>query len=158
MSRLIDAEKANYPITWMCRQLGVSRLVLRLARPGRARDRDGRPTARLAELIGEVFHDSRGTSAAPGRGRAQPRGHPASVGLVADLMRELGLAACQPRACKTTTIPGEQPVDSPDLIEREFTAPAPRQRLVTAGSTPPCIVRASVSPRSWSARSCVSGA
>ena len=45
-------------------------------------------------------------------------------------MRELGLRACQPRAYKRTTIPGEQPVTSPDLIGRDFTAAAPGQRLV----------------------------
>ena len=55
---------------------------------------------------------------------------PCSVGLVADLMRELGLRACQPRAYKRTTVPGEQPVTSPDLIGRDFTATAPGQRLV----------------------------
>src|SRR5213076_834473 len=57
-------------------------------------------------------------------------GHPCSVGLVADLMRELGLRACQPRAYKRTTVPGEQPVASPDLIGRDFTAAAPGHRLV----------------------------
>jgi transposase InsO family protein len=57
-------------------------------------------------------------------------GHPCSVGLVAGLMRELGLRACQPRAYKRTTVPGEQPVTSPDLIGRDFTAAAPGTRLV----------------------------
>jgi transposase InsO family protein len=42
--------------------------------------------------------------------------------MVADLMRELGLAAVQPRAYTRTTVPGEHPVASPDLIERDFTA------------------------------------
>jgi putative transposase len=50
--------------------------------------------------------------------------------LVADLMRELGLTACQPRAYKRTTVPGEEPVASPDLIDREFTADTPGQRVV----------------------------
>ena len=45
-------------------------------------------------------------------------------------MRELGLRACQPRAYKRTTVPGEEPVTSPDLIGRDFTAAAPGQRLV----------------------------
>jgi transposase InsO family protein len=45
-------------------------------------------------------------------------------------MRELGLRACQPRAYKRTTVPGEEPVRSPDLIGRDFTAPAPGQKLV----------------------------
>ena len=52
------------------------------------------------------------------------------MGLAADLMRELGLRACQPRAYKRTTMPGEQPVASPDLIGRDFTATAPGTRLV----------------------------
>lgn len=45
-------------------------------------------------------------------------------------MRELGLTACQPRAYKRTTVPGEEPVASPDLIDREFTADTPGQRVV----------------------------
>ncbi|KZO60099.1 hypothetical protein A2U19_03485 [Dietzia maris] len=35
-------------------------------------------------------------------------GHPASVGLIADLMRELGLAAVQRNAYKRTTVPDEK--------------------------------------------------
>lgn len=45
-------------------------------------------------------------------------------------MREAGLKACQPRAYKTTTVPGEQPVTSPDLLGRDFTGDAPGTRLV----------------------------
>ena len=45
-------------------------------------------------------------------------------------MRELGLRACQPRSYKRTTVPGDAPVSSPDLIAREFTAAEPGQRLV----------------------------
>jgi hypothetical protein len=52
-------------------------------------------------------------------------GHACSVGLVADLMRELSLRACQPRAYRRTTVPGTDPVESPDLIERDFTADQP---------------------------------
>lgn len=47
-------------------------------------------------------------------------------------MHRLGLAACQPRAYKRTTMPGQEPVHSPDLIDREFTAEAPVQRFVGA--------------------------
>jgi transposase InsO family protein len=45
-------------------------------------------------------------------------------------MRELGLKACQPRASKRTAVPGEQPVESPDLIDGVFTAASPGIRLV----------------------------
>jgi transposase InsO family protein len=80
----------------------------------------------LAELVVEVFDDSRGTYGCRRVAAELKRsGQPVSVGLVAELMRELGLAACQPRAYKVTTLPGEEPVASLDLIEREFTAPAP---------------------------------
>jgi transposase InsO family protein len=57
-------------------------------------------------------------------------GHACSVGLVADLMRELGLTACQPRAYRRTTLAGSEPTATVDLLERDFTAAAPGQRLV----------------------------
>jgi len=43
-----------------------------------------------------------------------------SIGTVADIMRELGLRAIQPRAYKRTTVAGDGSVLSPDLIERDF--------------------------------------
>ena len=95
------------------------------------------PTAARRRLLGievrRVFDGSRQTSGCR-RVAAQlnREGHECSVGLVADLMRELGLRAVQPRAYKRTTIPGEHPVDSPDLIGRDFhpASSAPGQRLV----------------------------
>lgn len=56
-------------------------------------------------------------------------GFPCSVGLVADLMREHGLKAIQPRAYKKTTVPGEGAETIPDLIDRDFTADQPGTRL-----------------------------
>jgi transposase InsO family protein len=54
-----------------------------------------------------------------------------SVGLIADLMRELGLRAVQPRGYRRTTLPSEQTVEIPDLIERDFAARGtPGERLV----------------------------
>jgi transposase InsO family protein len=86
----------------------------------------------LTEHVRRVFDGSRQTSGCR-RVTAQlnREGHECSVGLVADLMRELGLKAVQPRAYKRTTIPGDLPVEAPDLLERDFTAGgAPGQRLV----------------------------
>ena len=48
---------------------------------------------------------------------------------------KLELVACQPRSYKTTTIAGDRPVVSPDLIEREFCASLPGQRLVVTSPT-----------------------
>lgn len=115
----------------MCGLLGVARSSYyawrnRSETPTQARRRE------LAERIVKIFDDSRQTSGCR-RVAAQLNrdGHECSVGLVADLMRELGLRAVQPRAYKRTTVPGEDPVESPDLIGRDFTAGGlPGRRLV----------------------------
>lgn len=113
--------------------------LLRLARSSYYawRGRTETPAAaRRRELAGHVrrvFDGSRQTSGCR-RVAAQlnREGHECSVGLVADLMRELGLKAVQPRAYKVTTVPGEEPVTLPDLIGRDFDPAgcAPRERLV----------------------------
>jgi putative transposase len=127
---VIDAEKANYPIAFMCRLLRVPRSSFyawanRVETPTQARRRV------LAAAITTEFAASRQTSGCRRITAALNRaGIECSVGLVADLMRELGLAAVQPRAYKRTTVPGKAPVAAPDLLERDFTADAPGQRLV----------------------------
>jgi putative transposase len=127
---LIDAEKANYQITWMCSMLGVARSSF-YAWCNRAETATALRRRELAEHVERVFDASRGTYGCRRVTAALHRdGYPCSVGLVTELMRELGLHACQPRAYKRTTVPGEQPVVSPDLIDRDFTADAPGQRLV----------------------------
>ena len=94
---VIDAEKANYPIAWMCRQLGVPRSSFYAWR--HQVDTTTATAARrrvLGELVVEVFDDNRGTYGCRRvAAELNRRGHPVSVGLVADLMRELGLQACQ---------------------------------------------------------------
>jgi putative transposase len=127
---VIDAEKANYKIAWMCRLLGVPRSSFYAWR-NKAESATAARRRELAAQVRRVFGAGRGAYGCR-RVAAQLNrdGHRCSVGLVADLMRELGLRACQPRAYKRTTVPGEQPVTSPDLIGRDFTATAPGQRLV----------------------------
>jgi putative transposase len=127
---VIDAEKANYKISWMCTLLGVPRSSFYAWR-NRAETATAARRRELAAQVRRVFDQGRGAYGCR-RVAAQlnRNGHPCSVGLVADLMRELGLRACQPRAYKRTTVPGEQPVASPDLIGRDFTATAPGTRLV----------------------------
>jgi transposase InsO family protein len=129
---VIHAEKANYKIVWMCALLGVARSSYyawcnRVETPTATRRRE------LAVKIRRVFNHSRQTSGCR-RVAAQLNrdGHECSVGLVADLMRELGLKAVQPRAYKRTTVPGDDPVFAPDLIGRDFdpAGSVPGQRLV----------------------------
>ncbi|SCL27251.1 Transposase and inactivated derivatives [Micromonospora rhizosphaerae] len=127
---LIDAEKATYPVAWMCRMLRVPRSTFYAWR-NRAETATTARRRQLAEQVRRVFDASRGTYGCRRVTAALNReGIACSVGLVADLMRELGLQACQPRAYKRTTVPGQQPVSSPDLIAREFTAAQPGTRLV----------------------------
>ena len=127
---MIDAEKATYKIAWMCRLLGVPRSSFYAWR-NKAETATAARRRELAAQVCRVFEAGRGAYGCR-RVAAQLNrdGHPCSVGLAADLMRELGLRACQPRAYKRTTIPGEQPVTSPDLIGRDFTAVTPGTRLV----------------------------
>src|SRR3954464_8802737 len=89
----------------------------------------------LAAAIPAEFASSRQTSGCRRITAALNRaGIECSVGLVADLMRELGLTAVQPRVYKRTTVAGKEPVAAPDLIDRDFTAVVPGQRLV--GTSP----------------------
>jgi putative transposase len=127
---LIDAEKANYPIAFMCRLLGVPRSTFYAWR-NRAQSATAARRQELAGHVRRAFAAARGTYGCRRVAAALNRaGIACSVGLVADLMRELGLRACQPRAYKRTTVAGAQPVHSPDLIGRDFTAVEPGTRLV----------------------------
>jgi len=127
---LIDAEKARSPVVWMCRLLGVSRSTFSAWR-NRAETGSAARRRELAEHVRRVFDAARGTDGCRRVAAAVNRdGIACSVGLVADLIRGLELRAGQPRADRRTTLPGEQPVGSPDLIRRDFTAERPGVRLV----------------------------
>ncbi|MDV8009250.1 IS3 family transposase [Rhodococcus sp. IEGM 1318] len=126
---LIEAEKANYSIGWMCTLLDVPRSTfyvwrVRVETPTASRRRG------LREQVRRVFDTSRQTYGCR-RVAAQLNrdGIEVSVGTVAGIMRELRLCAVQPRAYKRTTIAGEVAA-IPDLIDRDFTAQVPGVRLV----------------------------
>ena len=58
-------------------------------------------------------------------------GVPAGPELVRSLMRELGLEPCQPRPWRVSLTEGDgQEHDIPDLVQRDFTAAAPGEKLV----------------------------
>lgn len=87
--------------------------------------------ADLAELVAEVFDEFRATYGCRRIARElNARGHACSVGLVADLMCELGLKAVQPRAYRVTTTHGEGDPYPADLLERDFTCDGPGTKLV----------------------------
>ncbi len=128
---LIDAEKANYPIVKMCEWAGVS-----TSGYYEWRDRPASATAirrgHLKKLITAIFELSDGTYGYR-RVHAQllRQGEQVSAEFVRELMRELGLVACQPRPYRpATTTPGD-PGPIPDLVNRDFTAEAPGQKMVS---------------------------
>ena len=127
---MIDAEKANYPIAWMCSMLHVPRSSFYEWR-SRALTATAVRRAELAVLVGEVFTEFRQTYGCRRIARElNARGIACSVGLVADLMREMGLKAVQPRAYRVTTVHGVDDEYPVDLIERDFTSQQPGTRLV----------------------------
>jgi putative transposase len=126
---VINAEKANYPIVKMCGWLAVSRAGFydwARATPTPA----ARRRSTLRTLISAAFESSRGTYGAR-RVAAVLRnsGQVVSTRLVAELMAELELVACQPRPWRRTTVPGEG-TNRPDLLARDFTAETPGIKLV----------------------------
>jgi len=133
--RLIDAEKANYPVLLLCKVLGVSRSGYYdwKDRPPSKRDLEN---ATLTERIRDVHHGSRGTYGYP-RVHAELRalGVRCSRKRVARLMRKDGLRGCI-RGRKRKHITRQDPlaVPAPDLVGRNFVAPAPN-KLWTADIT-----------------------
>lgn len=129
---LIDAEKANYPVVWMCHQLSVPRSTFYAwARRVGTVSATAARRSELAASVRVVFAEHRRTYGCRRIAAVlNRRGTPVSVGLVADLMREQHLQAVQPRAWRRTTLPGGTAPPAHDVIGRGFTADRPGQRLV----------------------------
>jgi putative transposase len=128
---LIDAEKANFPIVKMCEWAGVS-----TSGYYEWRDRPASATAirreHLKKLITAIFTLSDETYGYR-RVHAQLLRQKEQVSdeLVRELMRELDLVPCQPRPYRPTTTSPSNPGPIPDLVNRDFTADAPGQKMVS---------------------------
>jgi putative transposase len=132
--RLIDAEKASYPVSLLCRVLKVSRSGYYdwKDRPSSKRDREN---AALTEQIREVHERSRGIYGYP-RVHAELRalGVRCSRKRVARLMRKAGIKGCRRARKKRTTRRDPHATPAADLLKRNFTAEAP-DRVWTADIT-----------------------
>jgi transposase InsO family protein len=135
----IDAEKAatngdgtrRYSIQQMCRWLAVSTSGFYewLTRPASATTRRRKA---LTPLVVKAFTDSDGRY---GYRRVHAQlarwGQHVHPEVVRDLMRELGLVACQPRRSRRgTTRQAAKRAALPDLVNRDFTATAPGAKMV----------------------------
>ena len=126
----IDAQKAFFPTTLMCVWAAVSRSGFYdwLSRPTSA---TAARREELESIVAAVFKDSDGTYGYRRIHAELVRGQvPCSPELVRAVMRSLGLYPCQPKPFRpTTTTPGDATA-VPDLVARDFTAPAPGVKLV----------------------------
>ncbi len=134
--RLIDAEKAGYPVSLLCRVLGVSRsgyYAWRERPPSRRSVEDSVLTARIRE----VHERSRRTYGYP---RVHAELNASGIvqcgrRRVARLMREAGLRGCMRGRRRSTTRCEKNAVPAPDdLVDRRFLA-ASADRLWLADIT-----------------------
>jgi putative transposase len=125
--RLIDAKRAQHPVSLLCSVLGVSRAGYyawrdRLPSPRARRDDE------LLALIREIHADSEGSYGWPRiHAELRHRGVRISRKRVARLMRQAGLSGLLVRRRGKTTVrvPGVRP--APDLVARDFNPSAPNR-------------------------------
>jgi putative transposase len=132
--KLIDAEKASYPISLLCQALGVSRSGYYDWKDRSPSKRDTENAA-LTEKIKEIHTRSRQIYGYP-RVHAELRalGVRCSRKRVARLMRKAGLRGCLRGRKKRTTRRDKHAVPAPDLVKRNFRAIA-LDKLWTADIT-----------------------
>jgi putative transposase len=126
---LIHAERDNIPVARSCRVLRVARSSyyqwLHAEPSGRSID-----DAVLSAEIKDVFHEHKGRYGAPRvRRELRRRGARPSKKRVARLMRAQGLRGHTPRRFRKTTDSRHTKRIAPNLLERDFNAPAPNQVL-----------------------------
>jgi putative transposase len=138
MYEFIDAECADTPaggrhapaIMCMCRWLGVSKSGFYEWRT-RPDSGTAKRQERLRLLIGKAFDDSDGTYGYRRITEQLARwGVAAGAELVRRLMRALGLVACQPRPWRPSTTRQGAAGPIPDLVNRDFTAAVPGEKMV----------------------------
>jgi putative transposase len=128
--RLIDAKKAQHPVSRLCEVLGVSRAGYYAwsRRPVSAREQRDRE---LTGLIEQIHGESRGSYGWPRmHAELRHRGVHASRKRVARLMRQADLSGLVRRRSGRTTIRVPGVVPAPDLVRRDFRPAAPNQLWV----------------------------
>ena len=125
----VDAEKATWPVAWMCRKLGVSRSGFYAFRARRESPRaveDGR----LRQLVAVAHEGGRRTYGSPRIHRELRDVHGIRIGRnrIIRLMRSQGIRGVSRRCRVRTTDSRHSFPIAPNLLMRDFRAHAPNQR------------------------------
>jgi putative transposase len=128
--RFVELERARFPVTTMCRVLGVSPSGF-WAWSSRAPSVRARSDAGLTVLIRRIHEQSRGTYGVP-RVHAELayEGTRCSRKRVARLMHTAGIEGVHRRRAVHTTVRDRDAAPAPDLVNRVFTARCPNQLWV----------------------------
>jgi putative transposase len=125
--KLIDAERASYPVATLCRMLGVSKSGYYAWRTRPPSNRS-RQDALLTEKIRQIHSRSRKTYGYP-RVHAELRSLGVRCGRrrIARLMRAAGLRGCMRGRKRRTTRRDPRAAPAPDLLRRDFAAGRPNR-------------------------------
>lgn len=118
--RFIDAQKATYPISMLCRLVDVSRAGY-YAWVHRGPSQRAQDDATLTEDIRAIHSTSRGTYGVPRiHARLREQGRRVSRKRVARLMQAADLRGCGRRRRVRTTVSDPQATPAPNLVARQF--------------------------------------
>jgi len=131
--RFISEHHTRYGVARLCRVLAVKRrqgyyewLAAQPAQQARAQAED-----ELATQIRAIHAGHRGSYGSPRiTDELRRRGRPVNRKRVERIMRQRGIAGVTRRRRRPLTRQDAAAAPAPDLIGRDFTAPAPGQRLV----------------------------
>jgi len=131
VSALVDSERDRFGVEPICRELGVSASAYYARRNGPP----SRRTVEDAQLVERIRQVHGANYEAYGYRkmwlRLQKEGIEVGRDRVKRLMRAHGIQGAKRRGKPwRTTIPGAEPVRSPDLVERDFTATRPNELWV----------------------------
>ncbi len=128
---LIEAENANFPVEFMCSELGVSRSGFYAWR-GRGPSARALEDQKLAVEVAAAYRSSKDRYGSPRvHAELQAKGHRVGRKRVERLMRDRGLHARPTRQFKRTTLSNHKLPVAPNLLARAFEREAPNQAWVT---------------------------
>jgi len=127
----IHAEKASFPVSAMCRLLGVTRQGY-YAYAGRPPSARVLADVELCQVVQDIFVEAGETYGSPRVHRElRKRGQHVGKRRVERAMRGMGLTPPMPRRHRKTTVQDPAHAVAPNLLARDFMATRPNERWVT---------------------------